>query len=79
MATLAFTYALTQAQRLAYPRPPLRAGTSNKIGDEGARALADGIKELKELKELELYSECVISCEPSRIYSCRWHAHITPS
>ena len=34
----------------------------NKIGDEGARALADGIKGLEGLQELKLGGECVIGC-----------------
>ena len=34
----------------------------NQIGDEGARALADGVKGLEGLKELNLGGECVIGC-----------------
>ena len=37
------------------------AEPGNEIGDEGAQALADGIKELKALTVLSLHSECVIA------------------
>ena len=37
----------------------------NRIGAAGARALADGIKHLKMLKELSLGGERVIACWPS--------------
>ena len=36
--------------------------TDNKIGDDGATALVEGLKELKNLKELNLYSEfCMVA------------------
>ena len=37
----------------------------NKIGDGGARALANGIKHLTGIKNLYLGGECVIGCWPS--------------
>ena len=41
------------------------AEPGNEIGDEGARALADGIKHLTGLETLNLRRECVIGCWPS--------------
>ena len=41
------------------------AEPGNRIGAAGARALADGIKDLKGLEELSLGGECVIACCPS--------------
>ena len=41
------------------------AGPENQIGDAGARALADAIKDIKALENMRLVSECVIGCWPS--------------
>ena len=54
----------SDTQRLTYPTHPLRMWLTpgNRIGDAGARSLADGLKELKGLKKLRLACECVLGC-----------------
>ena len=47
----------------------------NQIGDEGARALADGMKGLKELKQLGLSGEWCYRLL-AITHSCPWHTHM---
>ena len=54
---------LTHSVSLTPPTPFVYVSEpGNKIGDEGARALADGVKGLEGLQELDLSGECVIGC-----------------
>ena len=50
----------------------------NNIGDEGARALADGVKGLKGLKGLYLGGECVIGFWPSPTIANSTRTHYPP-
>ncbi len=55
------------------------AEPDQRIGDLGARALADAIKELKGLKELAIGGGCLIEYWPSPRFTNETHAHRPPA
>ncbi len=59
------------------------ADPGNQIGDEGAKALAEALKELKQLETLYLSSKCVlgrwasVSVGPwSGLWMCVWRMYV---
>ena len=47
----------------------------NEIGDDGAQALTECLKELPGLKDLDLSGKCVLTIAHSR----KWHTRTTPA